>query len=141
MSAEHREDHDGFVFDRSRERIDTVRLHAFLTTSYWASGRTCDAVERSLDHSVVVGVYRGEEMVGFARAVTDFAVFAQIMDVIVWPEQRGKGLGRAMVAGLLDAPDLANVPIWYLRTNDAHGVYAKLGFQVLADHNSMRLLR
>ena len=132
---------EGYGFDRSVERVDLEKLHLFLTTSYWAAGRSYAAVEMSVRHSAVVGLYREGEMVGFARAVTDWTVFAQIMDVVVWPAHRGQGFGQALVKTLVDATDLAAVRIWNLRTNDAHGVYEKLGFRVLKDENSMRLDR
>ena len=54
----------------SRSRM----THAFLANdSYWAAGVPRDVFERSIDGSIVFGVYRGEEQVGFARVVSDRA--------------------------------------------------------------------
>jgi GNAT superfamily N-acetyltransferase len=53
----------------------------------------------------VVGAYaRGDgAMVGFARAVSDGVALAYLADVFVLPAHRGQGLGRALVATMIDA--------------------------------------
>ncbi|MEX6508541.1 GNAT family N-acetyltransferase [Jiella sp. M17.18] len=121
--------------------VDVDKLHAFLTESYWARGRSLDQVRRSIAGSYVASVQRDGAMIGFARAVSDAAVFGYLMDIVVWPGHRGEGLGRRMVRALLDRPELAGVPTWYLRTGDAQGVYAPFGFQPLNDGLFMRMIR
>jgi ribosomal protein S18 acetylase RimI-like enzyme len=71
---------------------------------------------------------RDHRIVGSARAVSDGARFAWIMDVVVAPERRGKGIGQALVLGLLEHPALRGVAYIGLRTRDAHGLYTKFGF-------------
>jgi GNAT superfamily N-acetyltransferase len=55
------------------------------------------------------------------------------MDVIVDPAWRKRGIGRGMVKFLLEHPDLKLVYQWMLRTRDAQGVYAPLGFKTIVD--------
>jgi N-acetylglutamate synthase-like GNAT family acetyltransferase len=118
--------------DASLLDIDTI--HDYLShEAYWAIGRTRSAVVRSIEHSLNFGVYGpGNVLVGFARVVTDMAVFAYICDVFVLPEYRGHGLSKALMAAMLDHPDLRDVQRWFLFTRDAHGLYAQFGFQALA---------
>jgi GNAT superfamily N-acetyltransferase len=75
----------------------------------------------------VVGLYRGAEQVGFARAVSDGVTFAYLADVYVLAPYRGRGLGLALVAEVLDGGPRWNVR-WLLHTADAQRLYAKLGF-------------
>jgi GNAT superfamily N-acetyltransferase len=80
-------------------------------------------------NSLCLGLYApdGTQM-GFARAITDRAVYAHLADVFVGADYRGRGLGQAMVAALFDHPELRTVPCWTLSTRDAQGFYARFGF-------------
>ena len=44
--------------------------------------------------------------IGFARAVTDFATFAWLADVLYLEEERGDGLSKKLVAAILAHPQL-----------------------------------
>ena len=69
-------------------RIDVGAVTAFLQRSYWAEGIPRDVVERSIAHSLCFGLYRGDAQVGFARAITDYAVIAYVADVFVLEPHR-----------------------------------------------------
>ncbi len=60
---------------------------------------------------VVVGLLEAEsnELVGFARAITDQTYLAVVLDVIVDPAHRGCGLGARLLDELLARPELAEV--------------------------------
>ena len=124
---------DAYTISHAPAEVDIRKLQAFLTASYWAEGRSLAAVELSLDHSVVAVALRDGEMASFARCVSDRAVFGYVMDVVVWPEHQGRGLARRLVGSLIGLPELVGVKQWYLRTRDAHGVYAGLGFLPVED--------
>jgi len=104
-------------------------VHAFISgESYWGRGRPRELVERAIRGSArVVGLYRGREQVGFARAVSDRAIIAYLADVYVLSGCRGRGLGVELVREVLDSDFGPNVR-WLLHTADAQGMYAKLGF-------------
>jgi len=70
--------------------------------------------------------------IGFARVLTDFAVFAYLMDVFVVEAERGKGYANTLLEYVFHYPAFALVPHWKLTTADAHGLYAKFGFVPLA---------
>jgi len=118
-----------YEIDDERSRLDMDRIVAWLA-----------AVRRSWDSAgVVLGLYQGEETIGCARAVTDFARFGYLSDVFVDPGHRGHGLGRWLVQTMLEHPDIPSVR-WVLHTNDAHGLYGQLGFEA-ADETVMQRRR
>jgi GNAT superfamily N-acetyltransferase len=114
-----------------KKRLDVPRIHAWLASSYWSPGIAIALVRRAIAGSHCIGAYRGQEQVGFARAITDHATFAWIADVWVDETVRGRGLGKRMVGWFLDHRDFAGIRRFGLVTGDAHGVYEKLGFHGL----------
>ncbi len=130
MSGEWRRGEHLISTDRSRLNLGII--HDFLSTSYWASGVPEDVVRRSVENSLVFGVYRSEEQVGFARVVTDYATFAYLADVFVLEAHRGQGLGKWLIEVILSHPDLWGLRRWLLATGDAHELYRKYGFAELA---------
>lgn len=127
---------DGYELSTDPRRIDVNRVHHWLSVeSYWAKGRPRDVVARSMIGSAVFGVYRPVDkiQVAFARAVTDGATFAWLCDVFVDRSERGRGIGRWLVAGVRDDLTARGVRRILLATADAHGVYARLGFNPLSD--------
>lgn len=121
-----------FVLSDERTRLDLDLVYRYLTEhSYWAGGRGRAAVERSVANSLCLGLYTPDgAQIGFARAITDRAVYAHLADVFVSTEYRGRGLGQALVAAMLDHPELRGVASWTLSTRDAQGLYARFGFVV-----------
>jgi GNAT superfamily N-acetyltransferase len=125
-----RELRDGFELDDDPSRIDVAAVHAFISgESYWGRGRTKEFVRRTIEGSQrVLGLYRGEEQVGFARAVSDGTTVAYLADVYVLAPYRGRGLGVALVSEIVQGGALRDIH-WLLHTADATELYAKLGFK------------
>lgn len=113
--------------DTDPGRIDRDVVWEYLSTeAYWGRWRTRADVERQLDSAWrVVGAYRGGRMVGFARGVSDGVSFGYLADVFVLAAARGAGLGKDLVAAMLDGPPHVR---WVLFTDDAHTLYAPFGF-------------
>jgi GNAT superfamily N-acetyltransferase len=121
---------DGFELDDDPARIDVDAVHAFISgESYWGRGRSREVVERTLAGSLrSVGLYRGSDQVGFARAVSDGATVAYLADVYVLEPYRGRGLGVELVREIVDGGELGELH-WLLHTADATELYARLGFR------------
>jgi nitroimidazol reductase NimA-like FMN-containing flavoprotein (pyridoxamine 5'-phosphate oxidase superfamily)/ribosomal protein S18 acetylase RimI-like enzyme len=66
-------------------------------------------------------------LVATARAVSDGKV-AWVYDVAVAAGLRGRGIGKRVMALLLDHPAVRRVPYVKLSTRDAQGLYARFGF-------------
>jgi GNAT superfamily N-acetyltransferase len=120
---------DGYEVDTDPARLDLDAIHGFLVTAYWSPGVAREVVERSIANSLNFGLYAPDgRQAGFARVVSDRAVFAYLGDVFVLPEHRGRGLGVWLVETLLAHPELQGLRRWYLATADAHELYRRFGF-------------
>jgi GNAT superfamily N-acetyltransferase len=118
-----------YLISTDGSRLDIDLIHDFLSNkTYWAVGRTRGVVLRSIANSLSFGVYKGNDQVGFARVVTDYATFAWIADVFVLPEHRGHGLSKWLMEVMLSHPQLQGFRRWLLATKDAHTLYERFGF-------------
>lgn len=117
-------------------RLDVARVHHWLSTdAYWALGRSLATQQAAISGSLNFGAYATGtgEQAAYARVVTDLATFAWLCDVYVAPAARGHGLGTALVTAVRDHLAPYGLRRVLLATDDAHGVYAKVGFEPLAD--------
>jgi GNAT superfamily N-acetyltransferase len=122
-----------YLISTDPSRLDIEGLHRFLSEeAYWSPGVPREVVERSIEHSLNFGLYRGDDQVGFARVVTDYATFAWLADVFVLEPHRSRGLGKWLVETVVSHPDLIPLRRWILATADAHGVYERFGFRPAA---------
>jgi GNAT superfamily N-acetyltransferase len=118
-----------FELDDDPDRVDVDAVHDFLAHhSYWGRDRDRETVSRLVRGATrVVGLYHQGRQVGFARAVSDGAAFAFLADVYVLEDYRGRGLGLAVLTEMIERGPYAGLR-WMLRTDDAHDLYARLGF-------------
>jgi len=112
-------------------RLDLEAICTFLAQSYWADTRTRATIQRSIEHSLVFGVYDGQRQVAMARLVTDFATFAWLCDVFVAQEYRGRGIGKWLMESILAHPELHGLRRWILTSRDAQGLYSRYGYTPL----------
>ena len=113
--------------------LDVDLIHDFLThQSNWARGIARGTVATSLQHSLCFGGYvddqRGTRQVAFARVISDYATFANLVDVFVLPAWRGFGYSKDLLRAIDAHPRMQNLRRFTLATADAHGLYAQFGF-------------
>jgi len=120
-----------------KNRLDVPFIQNFLKDIYWAAGRTIEEVQTTIDHSYCFGIYLDGKQIGFARVITDYVVFAYMMDVFITESQRGKGYSSILIKTMLEDPKLQQIKIWRLATTDAHFLYEKFGFKSLAHPEKM----
>src|SRR5690242_20125547 len=119
----------GVEISTDASRLDVAFIHRSLNTTYWAAGRPLELVERTIAHSMCFGAYDSDRQVGFARVVTDHAIFGYLMDVYVDPAYRGRGVGKALMTAMLQHPELRELNLLMLRTRDAQSFYRQFGFE------------
>ena len=130
----HTAQHSGYTISDEPARLDVDAVHAYLTRSYWAAGIPRELVERSLANSLCLGIYAPDgAQVGLVRVITDSTTFEYLCDVYVLEAHRGRGLSKAAMHVLMSHPRLQGLRRMQLVTQDAHSLYARFGFTVIAD--------
>jgi len=120
-----------YIISTDKSRLDLNIIHSFLTASYWAEGIPLETVQRAIEHSFTLGVYRADQQVGFARLVTDYTTFAYLADVFILEPFRNQGLSKWLLTVMIEHPDLQGLRRWLLATKDAHELYRQFGFTEL----------
>ena len=115
-----------------KQLLNVPFIQNFLKDIYWTAGRTIEDVQKTIDNSVCFGIYLNDVQIGFGRVITDYVVFAYMMDVFIAEEHRGKGYSSILISATMEEPSLKDVKIWRLATRDAHFLYEKFGFKELA---------
>jgi GNAT superfamily N-acetyltransferase len=136
----------GYTISTDPHLLDFSTIYHYLSEqSYWAKGRSRELVERAIEESFCFGVYIDDvdspDQVGFARVISDYATFAYLADVFILPEYQGRGLGKWLVATILNHPELQLVGRWGLFTKDAHDLYQRFGFTVQEDPQQFMVYR
>jgi ribosomal protein S18 acetylase RimI-like enzyme len=114
-------------------KMDFERVTEMLKGAWWSKGISITEVKQGARNSaLVVGVFTSDGLqIGYSRAISDKTRFAYILDVYVDERYRRKGIGQSMIRYILSHSELKDVYQWLLITEDAHGVYRKVGFKEL----------
>jgi GNAT superfamily N-acetyltransferase len=120
-----------YSLDDDPGRLDLEAIWSFLSTeAYWHRWRTREEVAAQVAGAWrVIGAYDDTTgaQVGFCRALSDGICEAYLADVYVLAGHRGHGLGKALVATMIEDGPGAHLR-WTLFTDDAHGLYEQFGF-------------
>lgn len=116
-----------FSIDKSAMDVDFIT--DFLAhKSHWAKGRSKTVVQDTIDNSFCIGMFSHGKQIGFARVLTDYEVFAFIMDVFVDPSYQNQGLGHQMLDQLISTEALSRVNKFAVRSICAEQFYESAGF-------------
>jgi GNAT superfamily N-acetyltransferase len=120
---------DGYWVSDDPSLIDVDLVSSWISEeSYWAKGRPHEVMARSIENSLVLGLYTSDgDQVGFARFVTDRATFAWLCDVFVTAEHRGGGTGSFLVQRSVEHPDVAGIR-QLLMAHPGRSLYRRHGF-------------
>ncbi len=120
-----------------KQKLDRALVHTFLSTqANWCKGISAATVNKSIEHSLCIGAYQLNQQIGFARVISDFATFANLVDVFVLPSHRGQGIARLLMHAVMQHEQLQNLRRFTLATSDKQDMYAKFGFTPLAKPHS-----
>ncbi|MBI5885328.1 MAG: GNAT family N-acetyltransferase [Deltaproteobacteria bacterium] len=123
---------DGCILTDEKEFVDLDAVHAMLSRTYWAKGRPKETVKATIEASLCFTLLREGRQIGFTRVLSDFAVYAILLDVVVMGDARGQGLGKWMVKSVMEHPAIAslNKMLW---TRDGDDFYSQAGFSERKD--------
>ena len=120
---------DEFVISDDSSRVQVEVVADLLARTFWGHRRPREVVERLILNSLCFSLLCKQEQIGFARVVTDHAVFSWLSDVVINDTYRGRGLGGWLIGCILEHPRISGTQ-FVLQTTDASGLYTKFGFQV-----------
>jgi GNAT superfamily N-acetyltransferase len=122
---------ENYTISTDKHILQISVIHTYLSTeSYWAKHIPLEIVERSIENSLCFGLYFKSEQIGFARVISDFAVFGYLADVFILETHRGKGLSKRLMEAIMNYPKLQGLRLFALKTKDAQGLYKQFGFIV-----------
>jgi ribosomal protein S18 acetylase RimI-like enzyme len=102
---------------------------------------TGERMDRALKHSpVIVCAWHGEELVGFTRAISDFAWCAYLSQLCVAPSHQRRGIGKQL-AGLVLETLGDEVALIAHSAEGAVGFYQATGFEARSDVFRMKRKR
>ena len=122
-----------------KENIKVEEVERLLKMTYWADTRPIEKIRKSMDNSECYGLFiEGiDQLVGFARVITDYATTYYLCDVIIDNEYQHNGLGKALVSHIASIPKYAELR-GLLVTKDAHGLYEKYGYEIINNRAMMK---
>ncbi|EHS53660.1 GCN5-related N-acetyltransferase [Rhizobium sp. PDO1-076] len=107
------------TLDKSRLRLhrslndpQVDQLVALFQEEWWTKGRTKADVVKALASGGPVFAFvdpDADELVAFARAITDGVYKAMIFDIIVKSTWRNTGLGGLLMETVMNGPELVNI--------------------------------
>ena len=120
-----------------KSKLDFSFLLRELKQVSWIAPKTLEEIQNTVDASYCFGIYLNDKQIGFCRVITDYVVFAYVMDVFITEEKRGKGYSSVLINAMLKEPKLQHVKIWRLATTDSHFLYDNFGFNALSHPEKM----
>lgn len=118
-----------FQISTDRTELNVPMIYRFLSEqSTWAVGISRAVVDRAIENSLCFGGYVDGRQVAFARVVSDYATFGNLVDMFVLPEFRGRGYSKLIMQAVISHPSLKGLRRFTLATGDAHGLYEQFGF-------------
>ena len=124
---------DGYALTDTVPAADTsLRLRRIAGLSPKTDTGAALGLPRSL---IAVEIVTEGQTVGMGRVVGDGALFVQVVDIAVDPAHQGKGLGKAIMARLMERMK-ADLPsgtyVSLLADGEAQRLYAQYGFALTA---------
>jgi N-acetylglutamate synthase-like GNAT family acetyltransferase len=89
-----------------------------------------EVLSRAIANSINFGLYEGNQLLGYGRAVSDLSTYAYWTDVVIAASRRRQGLGRWLSECMLAHPSLQGLRRVSLLTRDAAALYSQVGFAV-----------
>lgn len=112
---------------RPSAEVDADALAALFAASWPAAGPPAFDLDRSL---CWVGAYVGDELVGFVNVAGDGGAHAFLLDTVVRPDCRGRGIGLALVRCAADEARSLGAALLHVDHEARHAsFYRRCGFR------------
>ncbi|MEZ4955992.1 MAG: GNAT family N-acetyltransferase [Saprospiraceae bacterium] len=97
--------------------------------SYWEKEAKLSETEDLIEGELCFGLFYEKNRLVLPASPPIFFSYAYISDVFVIEKYQGQGLATWLLECVLAHPQLQNMESWMLLTDDAHGLYEKIGFK------------
>ncbi len=117
------------------EKLDQKQieqLHLLYKNEWWCKNRTLSQTAEVVENSsLIFGIVdSSDNLIAFARVISDYIFKAFVFDVIVAKEHRGKGLSKKLLNAILNHSKLKNIETIELYClPEMKPLYAKYGFK------------
>lgn len=120
-----------------------AQIHELLRKhTNWQSQLTIERLTSLVQSSQCFIASQEDQIIGFARVLTDRQSFASLWDVVVTESHRRQGIGQAILNHIFSNPAFCKIENWLLYTNTMYNLYYKFGFsffQDVPDNNFIRI--
>lgn len=116
------------IISDDKSKFPVEQAIELLHTTYWAENRDPEVIRKSIENSIVFGVYSEDSLIGMARVITDFATTFYLADVVIDEKYRGNGIGKKLISTIVSDKRFSSL-LGILVTRDAHGLYEHFGFK------------
>lgn len=114
------------VYDTHLSKVDWEGLKQDLIADEFHNGRTTTQLRKSFENSQAVAMaFESDRCIGNGRLLSDGVCNAYVIDMWTHSDYRLQGIARQVMKLLIDAVPGQHI---YLQTDDAVGLYEKLGF-------------
>ncbi len=128
---------DHIKVSSEKNKLNVKLIHDFISNSYWGKERNLEQTKKCIQNSLNFGIYINGVQIGYARVVTDYTLFAYLMDLFIIESERGKKYSIRLMNEIINHPELKNVNSWKLKSIGAQDLYRKYGFLTLEEPERM----
>lgn len=96
------QDHDTYRLSEDLSTIDWWRLANIMADANLFNRKPFDIARAFHGSYAAVFAFKGEMLIGAARATSDGVFYASVFDVVVAPDHQGHGAGRLIMERLLE---------------------------------------
>lgn len=124
-----------FNFDEIKKLYDAVGWTAYTDDM--------GSLEKGYENSLkVLAAYEGDKLLGIIRAVGDGFTVVFIQDILVFPEEQGKGIGKALIKAMLDYyPNVRQIQLTTDIDPKTIAFYKSVGFIELSEIDCCGFMR
>ena len=106
--------------------------------AFWAQHRSKREIKKMLSNSnVIVSVWKGKNIIGFGRALSDETYRAVLWDIVVDKDYHYLGIGKQIIDSILENTLVSKAEKIYLMTTYCKEFYIKMGFKIESNQTLM----
>ena len=121
----------------SEKKIPARKLKTLYDSEPWWPERTIEDLQAMLERYPAVGAWAGDELVGFARTITDSRFRGYIEDLLVLKEYRGDGIGTRIMELIMESLKDIDVVTFFCQRRLVE-YYESLGFKAFTRQTVMQ---